>query len=247
MPAARVHTAANVAWSGLRERISHIRGLTSDQSTGSGLFHSLCARVPWAISSLGPVSFLAGCYVAACLILWIGWTIFLPESETPFGGGPLHGLANLYFQFGKHFYGSAPIIVCWVVAGVAVRQRAKAVCSSGGIWPWIFRRCLHRKMGLFRLSPKLSFSARKPCFWRPSKTVSMITVSISSGRRRFTNLYPSRYFSTSPLLTPLQIEMQGSIARNYRCYATVRSFKKSGAGFVMDGEIGSDLRLQYTE
>ena len=178
--------------------------------------------------------------------------IFLPESETPFGGGPLHGLANLYFQFGKYFYGSAPIIVCWVVAGVAVRQRAKAVCSSGGIWPWIFRRCLHRKMGLFRLSPKLSspklsFSARKPCFWRPSKTVSMITVSISSGRRRFTNLYPSRYSSTSPLLTPLQIEMQGSIARNYRCYATVRSIKKSGAGFVMDGEIGSDLRLQYTE
>src|ERR1700733_4086223 len=31
-------------------------------------------------------------------------------------------------------------------------------------------------------------TARKPCFWRSSKTVSMITVSISSGRRRFTDL-----------------------------------------------------------
>jgi hypothetical protein len=75
------------------------------------------------------VSLLAGCYVAACLILWIGWTIFLPGSDTPFGGGPRHGLANLYFQFGKYFYGCAPILVGWVVAVLAIRQRAKA------IWP----------------------------------------------------------------------------------------------------------------
>jgi hypothetical protein len=123
------HTVANVAWFGLRERIFPIRGLTPDKSAGSGRFHSLCARAPWAIFSLAPVSLLAGCYVAACLILWIGWTILLPESDTPFGGGPLQGLANLYFQFGKYFYGSAPILVGWVVAVVAVRQRAKAV------WP----------------------------------------------------------------------------------------------------------------
>jgi hypothetical protein len=53
----------------------------------------------------------------------------LPESETPFGGGPLHGFENLYFQFGKYFYGGAPIFASWVVAVLAVRQRAKAV------WP----------------------------------------------------------------------------------------------------------------
>jgi hypothetical protein len=123
------HTVANVAWSGLREHISPIRGLTSDQSADSGLFHSLCVRAPWAIFSLAPVSFLAGCYVAACLILWIGWTIFLPKSETPFGGGPMHGFENLYFQFGKYFYGGAPILVAWVFAGIAARQRAKAA------WP----------------------------------------------------------------------------------------------------------------
>jgi hypothetical protein len=63
------------------------------------------------------------------LILWFGWTIFLPGQDTPFGVGPQHGLANLYFQFGKYFYGSAPILVGWVIGIVAVRQRAKAV------WP----------------------------------------------------------------------------------------------------------------
>jgi hypothetical protein len=122
-------TVANIAWSGLRERIFPIGGLTLDRETGSGPFNSLCARAPWVVFSLAPISLLAGCYIAACLILWIGWTIFLPGSDTPFGGGPRHGLANLYFQFGKYFYGSAPILAGWVVAVLAVRQRAKAV------WP----------------------------------------------------------------------------------------------------------------
>jgi hypothetical protein len=122
-------TVANVAWSGLRERIFPIGGLTLDRDTVPGQFHSLCARAPWAIFSLAPLTLLAGCYIAACLILWIGWTIFLPGSDTPFGGGPQHGFANLYFQFGKYFYGSAPILVGWVVAVLAVRQRANAM------WP----------------------------------------------------------------------------------------------------------------
>jgi hypothetical protein len=125
-------TVANVVWSGLRERIFPTPGLTPAQDTGSGRLHSLCARAPWAIFSLAPVSLLAGCYIAACLILRIGWTIFLPGSDTPFGRGPVHGLANLYFQFGKYFYGSAPILVGWVVAVLAVRQRAKAIWPSTG-------------------------------------------------------------------------------------------------------------------
>ncbi len=61
-----------------------------------------------------------------------GWTIFLPGSDTPFGGAPIHGLANLYFQLGKYFYGGAPIRVGWVVVVLAVRQQAKAICSSAG-------------------------------------------------------------------------------------------------------------------
>ena len=125
-------TGANVVWSGLNERIFPTSGLTPAQDTGSGRLHSLCARAPWAIFSLAPVSLLAGCYIAACLILRIGWTIFLPGRDTPFGGGPVHGSANLYFQFGKYFYGSAPILVGWVVAVLAVRQRAKAIWPSAG-------------------------------------------------------------------------------------------------------------------
>src|SRR3984957_867325 len=72
-------------------------------------------------------------------------------------------------------------------------------------------------------------TARKPCFWRSSKTVSMITVSISSGRRRFTDLLSFSILFDIAAPGPAHIEMQGSIARNYRCYDTVRSFKKNQA------------------
>ena len=63
----------------------------------------------------------------------------MPGRDTPFGVGPLHGLANLYFQFGKYFYGSAPILVGWAVGVVAVRQRAKAVWPMTGfvLMAWI--------------------------------------------------------------------------------------------------------------
>jgi hypothetical protein len=122
-------TWANVAWSGLRERIFPTQGLTPDQDTSTAQFHSFCLRAPWVIFSLAPVSLLAGGYFVACLILWIGWKIFLPGADSPFGGGPRYGFANLYFQFGKYFYASAPILVGWVIAIIAARQGAKAV------WP----------------------------------------------------------------------------------------------------------------
>jgi len=124
-----VRILANVVWSGLRERIFPIEGLTTDHATGSVAFHSFCMRAPWVIFSVAPVSLLAGGYFVACLILWAGWKIFLPGTDSPFGGSPQHGFANLYFQFGKYFYGGAPILVGWVIAIIAARQRAKAV------WP----------------------------------------------------------------------------------------------------------------
>jgi hypothetical protein len=124
-----VRTVANVAWSGLRERIFSIRELATDDHTASGRFHSVCARAPWAIFSLAPLSLLSGCYLAACFILWIGWILFLPGRATPFGGGPHHGLANLYFQFGKYFYAGSPILVGWVIAVAAIHQRVKS------LWP----------------------------------------------------------------------------------------------------------------
>src|SRR5258707_1204039 len=69
-------------------------------------------------------------------------------------------------------------------------------------------------------------TARKPYSRRSSKAVLMITASISSGRRRFTDLLSFSILFDIPLLDSPQIEMQGSIARNYRCYDTVRSFTK---------------------
>jgi hypothetical protein len=124
-----VRTVANVAWSGLRERIFPISELKTDDHTASGRFHSVCMRAPWALFSLAPLSLLAACYLAACFILWRGWIGFLPGKATPFGGGRHHGFANLYFQFGKYFYAGSPILVGWVIAVAAIRQRVKS------FWP----------------------------------------------------------------------------------------------------------------
>ena len=56
-----------------------------DQSSRSFRFHSWCLRAPWAVFGLGPLLFLAGAYLIACLYLWSVWTIFLPGADTPFG------------------------------------------------------------------------------------------------------------------------------------------------------------------
>jgi hypothetical protein len=128
-----VGTALNVAWSALQERILPTRGLAMDPASRSARFQSLCARAPWAMFSLGPVILLAGAYLAACFILWSGWKMFLPGADTPFGGGRVHGIANLYFQCGKYFYYSAPILVGWAIEFIAVRQRAKAAWPAIGL------------------------------------------------------------------------------------------------------------------
>ena len=94
---------------------------------------SWSARAPWAMFGLGPLLFLGGAYLLACVYLWCGWTLFKPAADTPFGGaaGPMYGLANMYFQAGKFYYIVAPILVGWAIAVVAARQRLKA------IWPMV--------------------------------------------------------------------------------------------------------------
>ena len=47
-------------------------------------FQSWCVRAPWAMFGLAPILFLTGAYLIALLILWSGWQIFLPGSDTPF-------------------------------------------------------------------------------------------------------------------------------------------------------------------
>ena len=96
-------------------------------------FQSWCARAPWAMFGVGPLLFLAAAYFLACLYLWVGWRMFLPGADTPFGGRAysMYDLANLYFQTGKYYYICAPVLVGWGIGLLAARQRLKAV------WPTV--------------------------------------------------------------------------------------------------------------
>ena len=84
-------------------------------------------RAPWAVFGLGPILSLGILYFVACSILWSGWRIFLPGSETPFVR--LGGSAVLYFGAGRLLYYSAPILIGWGFAVVAARQRLRVM------WP----------------------------------------------------------------------------------------------------------------
>jgi hypothetical protein len=95
-------------------------------------FKSWCARAPWAMFDVAPL-LLAGAYFLACMYLRCGWTIFQPGADSPFGApvGPMYGFGNIYFQAGKLYYSSAPILVGWAIGFIAARQRLKAV------WPTV--------------------------------------------------------------------------------------------------------------
>ncbi|MDQ2889926.1 MAG: permease prefix domain 1-containing protein [Gemmatimonadota bacterium] len=90
-------------------------------------FQSWCVRAPWAIFGLAPLFLLAGADFVACLVLWSGWKIFLPGTNTPFAR--IDGFAIFYFGVGRLIYYGAPILVGWVFALIAARQRINA------IWP----------------------------------------------------------------------------------------------------------------
>ena len=96
-------------------------------------FQSWCARAPWAIFSLGSLLTLAGAYFVACLYLWCGWKAFVPGADTPFGSAlhPIYSVANVYFQAGRFWYYSAPILVGWGIGVIAARQRLRV------LWPVI--------------------------------------------------------------------------------------------------------------
>ncbi|MBV9481289.1 MAG: hypothetical protein JO249_11125 [Acidobacteria bacterium] len=97
-------------------------------------FRSWCARAPWAIFGVVPLLLLAAAYFAAVLYLWFGWSVFLPDAETPFGRHgwqPLFSVANIYFQSGKLYYRLAPILVGASVGVAAARQRCTA------LWPML--------------------------------------------------------------------------------------------------------------
>lgn len=96
-------------------------------------FQAWCARAPWAMFSVTPLALLFMTYLFACFILWSGWQIYLPAADTPFGHNSpaLYNLQNIYFQFGRLIYFTAPVVVGLAIGLVAVRQRLNA------IWPTI--------------------------------------------------------------------------------------------------------------
>jgi hypothetical protein len=120
-------TSANVVWSAFHEHVFPTPGLKIEQSQ----FQSWCVRAPWAMFGLGPLLLLAAAYFVACFILWSGWKLFLPGTNTPFV--PIDGLASLYFQVGRLIYFSAPILVGWGIGLIAARQRFWAVWPTAGL------------------------------------------------------------------------------------------------------------------
>jgi hypothetical protein len=98
-------------------------------------FQSWSVRAPWAMFSVAPLLGLAGAYFVACFILWSGWKMFLPGTDTPFGSrmSPIYSLENIYFQTGKMIYFTAPILVGWGVDLLAIRQRLKAAWPAVGL------------------------------------------------------------------------------------------------------------------
>jgi hypothetical protein len=126
-------TSANIIWSAFRERIVPTRRGNMDRDSGS--FQSWCVRAPWVVFALAPIFLLVVAYFVACLYLWSGWKIFLSGADTPFVPirGPIYGLTNIYFQAGKFYYFSAPILVGWAIELIAVRQRVKAVWLTVGL------------------------------------------------------------------------------------------------------------------
>lgn len=99
-------------------------------------FHSWCARAPWLMFGVGPLLLLGFAYLIACVYLWLGWRVFLPDAETPFGfhaSGSVYGLSNVYFQAGKFYYLWAPVLAGWMVVLIAARQRMQPAWVALGL------------------------------------------------------------------------------------------------------------------
>jgi hypothetical protein len=122
-----LRTSANVVWSALREHVFPTPGLKMEQPQ----FQTWGARAPWAMFGLVPLLLLAGAYFVACLILWSGWKIFLPGTNTPFV--QIDGFAVFYFGVGRLLYFGAPILIGWGIGLIAARQRSNAIWPTVGL------------------------------------------------------------------------------------------------------------------
>ena len=146
----------------LEELSEHLADLIADEQSGGrdpeeaetaaltrlGTMHDLAAamidqrrlrswssRAPWAALGVLPVALLGAAYFVACFILWSGWRMFLPSSDTPFirigSPGVQASIAIIYFQIGRALYITAPLLVGWWLAVIAARQRLHS------LWPFV--------------------------------------------------------------------------------------------------------------
>jgi hypothetical protein len=105
----------------------------ADAMIGKRQLQSWTARAPWAVFGLVPLASLAAAWFVALFILWSGWHLYLPDADTPFGGGPHNGFVNLYFQFGRMVYFWSPFVIGWGIGFIAIRQRLSAVWPAIGV------------------------------------------------------------------------------------------------------------------
>jgi hypothetical protein len=98
---------------------------------GHRQFQSWSVRVPWAMFGFVPPALLAVAYLLSCFILWSGWRIFLPRTDSPFV--QLQGLAIFYFGVGRFLYFGAPIFIGWAIGLVAARQRLHFIWPAVGL------------------------------------------------------------------------------------------------------------------
>jgi len=105
----------------------------ADAMTSQPRLHSLSARAPWAVFSLTPLLLLAALWLISLCLLRLGWHLFMPVANTPFGSEPFpHTFLdphNIYFQLDRALYLGGPILAGWYMAFTAARQRVNT------LWP----------------------------------------------------------------------------------------------------------------
>jgi hypothetical protein len=98
---------------------------------------SLSARAPWAVFALVPLVSLAALWLISLSLLWYGWQLFMPGAPTPFGTAPgphhLFESRNVYFQLDRALFFAAPMLIGWITALIAARQRLSPAWPAAGL------------------------------------------------------------------------------------------------------------------
>jgi hypothetical protein len=144
-------------------------------------------RAPWAIFGLAPIVLMAAAYFIALFILWSGWKLLLPGTDSPFVR--VNGFSMFYFGVGRLIYYGAPVLIGWGIGFVAARQRLSPLWPTVGlvVIAWIggtahVHASRSRASGIehismhFSLAPSLhavvilSFAALPFLIWRLQRT-----------------------------------------------------------------------------